>query len=173
MSTALVIRPATHGDVPAITEIYNHAVLHTTASYDLEPVTLAARRAWFDEKATGRWPVWVAQHGAGAVIAWATFGPFRAKPGYRFTAEHSVYVAPRAQGAGVGHALMTMLIASARQRGLHSLVGAVDADNAGSLAFHARLGFVPVAHFQQVGHKFGRWLDLVFVQLLLEEAGEG
>ncbi|MBZ9711960.1 GNAT family N-acetyltransferase [Deinococcus multiflagellatus] len=170
MRPAPEIRPATRADLPAITEIYNHAVRHTTASYDLEPVTLASRERWFDEKAAGSWPLWVAVRGA-EVIAWATYGPFRAKPGYRFTAEHSVYVALQAQGSGVGHALMTTLIADAQQRGLHSLVGAVDADNAGSLAFHARLGFAPVAHFRQVGHKFGRWLDLVFVQRLLVPEG--
>ncbi|WP_221088849.1 GNAT family N-acetyltransferase [Deinococcus aquaedulcis] len=170
MRPAPEIRPATRADLPAITEIYNHAVRHTTASYDVEPVTLTSRERWFDEKELGGWPLWVAVRGA-EVIAWATYGPFRAKPGYRFTAEHSVYVAPQAQGSGVGHALMTTLMADAQQRGLHSLVGAVDADNAGSLAFHARLGFAPVAHFRQVGHKFGRWLDLVFVQRLLVAEG--
>ena len=100
-------------------------------------------------------------------MGWATFGPFRAKPGYRFTAEHSVYVRDGLRGRGVGRALMLPLIAEARARGLHSLVGGVDAGNAGSLAFHERLGFERVAHFREVGHKFGRWLDLVFLQLPL------
>ncbi|MVN88867.1 GNAT family N-acetyltransferase [Deinococcus sp. HMF7620] len=166
MFTAPLVRPAFLRDVPAITAIYNHAVVHTTASYDLEPVTEASRLAWFEARQADGWPVWVAEQG-GQVVGWATFGPFRAKPGYRFTAEHSVYVAPDAQGQGAGRLLMTTLIAEARQRGLHSLIGGVDAENTSSLAFHARLGFVPVAHFRQVGRKFDRWLDLVFVQLLL------
>ena len=162
----VTVRAATRADLPAITDIYNHAVLHTTASYDLEPVTLASRQDWFDEKAARGWPVWVAVTGE-EVVGWATFGPFRAKPGYRFTAEHSVYVRDGLRGRGVGRALMLPLIAEARARGLHSLVGGVDAGNAGSLAFHERLGFERVAHFREVGHKFGRWLDLVFLQLPL------
>lgn len=164
------LRPATRGDVPAILGIYNHAVEHTTASYDLEPVDLDSRLAWFDDKRAEGWPVLVAAD-RGEVIGWATFGPFRVKLGYRFTAEHSVYVREDQRGAGVGRSLLLALIGDARSRGLHALVGGVDAENAASIAFHERLGFVRVAHFRQVGHKFGRWLDLVFLQLLLDGAG--
>ncbi|NTY02152.1 GNAT family N-acetyltransferase [Deinococcus sp. JMULE3] len=167
----VTVRAAARADVPAITDIYNHAVEHTTASYDLEPVTLESRLDWFDEKTAHGWPVWVAVSGE-EVVGWATFGPFRAKPGYRFTAEHSVYVRDGLRGQGVGGALMLPLIEEARARGLHSLIGGVDAENAGSLAFHERLGFTPVAHFRQVGHKFGRWLDLVFVQRLLNASSD-
>ncbi|THF88366.1 N-acetyltransferase [Deinococcus sp. KSM4-11] len=160
----LSIRAATRKDVPDILEIYNHAVLHTTASYDLEPVSLESRLAWFDHKVEAGWPVIVAQQGED-VTGWATYGPFREKPGYRFTAEHSVYVRDDCRGQGQGRALLLTLIDDACARGLHTLIGGVDADNTGSLAFHERLGFERVAHFRQVGHKFGRWLDLVFLQL--------
>lgn len=153
------VRPATRADVPAILEIYNHAVLHTTASYDLEPVSLESRLAWFDQRVRGGWPVLVTALD-GEVTGWATFGPFREKPGYRFTAEHSVYVRHDCRGQGLG-------------RALHSLVGGVDAGNAGSLAFHEGLGFRQVAHFREVGFKFGRWLDLVFLQLPLTGEGAG
>ncbi|GGL73581.1 phosphinothricin acetyltransferase [Deinococcus aerolatus] len=165
------VRPATRADVPAMLEIYNHAVLHTTASYDLEPVVLETRLAWFDHKQVAGWPVLVLEEPGEVtgdrVIGWATYGPFREKPGYAGTVEHSIYVREDRRGSGLGHLLMLALIADARARGFHVMVGGVDASNAGSLAFHARLGFVQVAEFRQVGRKFGRWLDLAFVQLLL------
>ncbi|GHF30660.1 phosphinothricin acetyltransferase [Deinococcus metalli] len=163
----VTVRLATRADVPAIVAIYNHAVLHTTASYDLEPVSVDSRLAWYDHKVADGWPVLVAEEG-GEITGWATYGPFREKPGYRFTAEHSVYVREDCRGRGVGRTLLRALIALARERGLRTLVGGVDADNAGSLAFHEGLGFARVAHFRHVGHKFGRWLDLVFLQLDLE-----
>lgn len=166
--TGVPVRAATRADVPAILEIYNHAVIHTTASYDLEPVSLESRLDWYDHKVQEGWPVLVSVNGDD-VTGWATFGSFREKPGYRYTAEHSVYVRHDCRGEGVGQALMAAVIAEARTRGLHTLIGGVDADNAGSLAFHEGLGFTRVAHFRQVGHKFGRWLDLVFLQLDLEQ----
>lgn len=169
--TVLQVRPAVRADVPAILAIYNHAVLHTTASYDLEPQALETRLAWFDARRQEGWLVLVAEQG-GSVVGWSTYGRFRDKPGYRHSVEHSVYVAPDVHGRGLGTALMRPLIEQARQDGHHVMIAGVDADNAGSLRFHERLGFVPVAHFRQVGHKFGRWLDLVFLQLTLEQPGE-
>jgi L-amino acid N-acyltransferase len=166
--TAAQVRPAVHADVPAILDIYNHAVLHTTASYDLEPQALETRLVWFDLRMQEGWPVLVAEVG-GRVVGWSTYGRFRDKPGYRHTVEHSVYIAPDVQATGLGTALMGPLIEQARQGGYHVMIAGVDADNVGSLRFHERLGFVQVAHFRQVGHKFGRWLDLVFLQLTLEQ----
>jgi len=168
---AAEVRSAKRADLPAILEIYNHAVEHTTASYDLEPQTLAARTAWFKARQAQGWPVLVAVQ-AGQVAGWGSYGTFRDKPSYRHSVEHSVYVAPGVQGGGLGTALMHPLIERARQDGHHVMLGAVDAENAGSLRFHERLGFERVAHFRQVGHKFGRWLDMVFLQLLLEHPPE-
>jgi phosphinothricin acetyltransferase len=165
------VRPALRTDVPAIWNIYNAAVLHTTASYDLEPVSLDSRLTWFDHKRQAGWPVLVAEL-RGEVVGWATFGSFREKAGYAGTIEHSVYVREDCQGRGLGRLLLSALIDEARRRGFHTMVGGVDAGNVGSLAFHERLGFVQVAHFREVGRKFGRWLDLVFVQLQLPEEGE-
>lgn len=161
-----MIRPATRADVPAILEIYNSAVLHTTASYDLAPVSLESRYEWYDHRAAGGWPVLVAEEG-GQVVGFSTFGPFREKAGYAATVEHSVYVREGLRGSGIGLALMHPLIAEAKRMGLHVMVGGIDADNAGSIAFHERLGFQQVAHMKQVGRKFDRWLDLVFMQLTL------
>lgn len=160
------IRPASHADVPTILEIYNDAVLHTTASYDLEPVSLESRLEWFDHKQRDGWPVLVAEKGD-AVVGFATFGPFREKAGYAGTVEHSVYISQNERGRGTGLLLMQALIPEARARGLHVMLGGIDADNAGSLRFHERLGFREVARMPQVGRKFDRWLDLVFMQLML------
>lgn len=102
------------------------------------------------------------------MLGFATFGPFRPKAGYDRTAEHSLYLAPQARGQGVGTTLMRIMIDDARARGLHTLIGCLDAQNAASIAFHQRLGFVETARLPQVGRKFDRWLDLVFVQLFLD-----
>jgi len=160
----VIPRAATRSDVPAITVIYNQAVALTTATYDLEPVSLANRLAWFDAKVAGGWPVLVADAG-GEIRGWGSFGPFREKAGYRYTVEHSVYIDESARGAGVGSALLQALVAQARDRGLHVMIGGVDADNAGSIAFHERHGFRVVGRLPQVGRKFDRWLDLVYLQL--------
>ena len=163
-----MLRPATRADVPAILSIYNEAVLNTTASYDLAPSSVESRLNWFDAREQKGQPVFVWDQ-AGEVLGWASYGPFREKAGYAYTAEHSVYVSPAAQGKGLGRALLGALIEHARAAGLHVLVGGLDADNAASLGLHAALGFERVAHFRQVGRKFGRWLDLVFVELRLDD----
>ncbi|WP_045234740.1 GNAT family N-acetyltransferase [Deinococcus pimensis] len=162
------VRDATREDLPAILEIYNDAVLHTTASYDDRPSTLDARLAWFDARRDQNLPVLVAES-ADEVLGWASYGPFRAWPGYRYTVEHSVYVSREARGRGVGGVLLAELVSRARAQDLHAMVGGVDAANEASLRLHARHGFERVAHFRQVGRKFGRWLDLVFVELLLDD----
>ncbi len=163
-----LIRPATREDVPAMLDIYNWAVLHTTASYDHAPVSLEDRLQWFDEKRAGGWPVLVAED-TGRVLGWSTYGPFRAKVGYRLSVEHSVYVALDVQGRGLGSALLAPLIELARTEGRHVMLAGVDAENALSLRFHERHGFRVVGRFSQVGHKFGRWLDLMFLELHLDD----
>ncbi len=161
------IRAATEEDLPAILEIYNDAVLHSTASYDLEPSTLEQRAAWLAARKRQGFPVLVAEVG-GAVAAFGTYGTFREKPGYRHTVEHTVYVAPGYRRHGLGRALVAELVELARAQGKHAMVGAVDAENEGSLRFHLAMGFVEVGRFREVGHKFGRWLDLIFVERLLD-----
>ena len=160
----LSIRPADPADLPAITHIYNEAGVGTTASYDLEPVSVDNRRAWFEQRTREGFPVVVAVLD-GRVIGYAAYGPFRDKAGYAYTVEHSVYVDRQARRSGVGRALMDELIGHARSHGVHVMVGVLDGDNAASIAFHRGLGFAEVARMPQLGRKFGRWLDVVMVQL--------
>jgi phosphinothricin acetyltransferase len=162
------IRPATPNDLPAILEIYNDAVLKTTASYDYEPRTLEQRAAWFDDHAKHNYPVFVAVSPAGRIVGWSSLSRFHDRAGYRFTSENSVYVAADQRGRGVGKLLMPPLIHSARQSGFHAIIGAIDAANEASIRLHASFGFERVGLFKQVGFKFGRWLDVVYMQLLLE-----
>jgi L-amino acid N-acyltransferase YncA len=101
-----------------------------------------------------------------------SYGPFRPWPGYRFTVEHSVYVARPYRGCGIGRSMVAALIEAARAQGMHAMIAGIDADNSASLRLHAALGFAQVAHFRQVGFKFGRWLDLICVELLLQPGAE-
>ena len=161
------VRPADYADLPGILEIYNEAVLNTTATYDEEPRTLEHRVAWFEEHAKNNYAVFVAQDDQGRIVGWSSLSQFHARAGYRFTAENSVYVAADQRGCGIGKRLLPPLIAAGRERGLHAILGAIDAENEASIRLHASFGFEKVAHLKQVGFKFGRWLDVVYMQLLL------
>ena len=161
------VRPATHADLPGILEIYNDAVLHTTATYDYEPRTLEHRTQWFEERQRDGYAVFVALEGGGRVVGWSALNPFHARVGYRFTTENSVYVAAPWRGKGVGKMLLAPLIDAAKVKGLHAIIAAIDADNAASIRLHARFGFEQVGHFKQTGFKFGRWLDLVYMERLV------
>jgi len=164
----MIVRAATDGDIIALTALYNDLGVATTACYDLRPATLGERRAWLDDHQTNGWPVLVADDN-GQVIGYAAYGAFRAKPGYRYTVEHTVYVAQDCQGCGVGRALMSYLIEHARAAGLHAMIGVVDAENTASVAFHESLGFQTVGTLPQVGRKFGLWLDSVYQVLILSK----
>ncbi|MBN9023643.1 MAG: N-acetyltransferase [Rhizobiales bacterium] len=161
-----IIRDATPDDLPAITAIYNDAVLHTTAIWNETVVDVENRRAWHDARIALGYPVLVAAVGD-AVIAYGTFGDFRAFDGYRHTVEHSVYVAADARRRGIASALVAALAGRAAALGKHVMVAGIAADNAGSIALHARLGFVETGRMPEVGRKFGRWLDLVLMQRML------
>ncbi|MFN8528831.1 MAG: N-acetyltransferase family protein [Anaerolineae bacterium] len=161
------IRLAQNSDLPAIVDIYNDAVLNTTASWDYEPTTLDQRMQWFRQHQDQGFPVLVAHDEMDCVIGWGALSKFREKIGYQFTVEHSVYVAAGSRGQGVGRAIVQALIGEARSLGKHVLIGGVEKSNEASLRLHRGLGFEEVAHFKQVGYKFGRWLDLVFLQKVL------
>ena len=161
-----VIRPAARTDLPAILAIYNDAVVNSTAIWNWSPVDLANREAWFDARAAQGYPILVADLGTGAV-AYASFGDWRPFDGYRHTVEHSVYVAGEARGIGLGLTLLDGLVEEARRLGKHVMLGGIDATNAASLALHRKAGFVETARMPQVGRKFDRWLDLVFMQRML------
>ena len=161
------VRPATDGDLPAIQDIYNHAVLHTTASYDYEPWDMRKRVDWFTDHVRNDYPVLVAENTTGRVVGWGSLSRFHARPGYRFTAEDSIYVAQDSRNCGIGKQLLAPLIDAARARQFHSIIGLIDAQNDISIRLHARFGFEKVAFLKQVGHKFDRWLDVVYMQLML------
>jgi L-amino acid N-acyltransferase YncA len=157
-------RAAEPRDLPALLAIYNQIVATSTAIYRDDPTNLEERAAWLAARQAAGYPVIVAERGA-EVLGFASYGEFRgAFPGYRFTVEHSVHIGEGARGLGVGATLMGHLTDLAREAGVHVMLGAVDADNSASLKFHEKLGFAPTGRLHEVGWKFGRWLDLVFVE---------
>ena len=162
----MFIRPATNTDVPAILDIYNEAVLNTTASYDYEPSTLEVRAAWFAAHAKAHLPVFVAEE-AGRVVGWSSLSEFRSRIGYRYTVEDSVYVAPDSRGCGIGKQLLAPLIDAGRAQGFRAVLAVIDAENDASIRLHTRFGFEQVGLLKQVGYKFDRWLDTVYLELLL------
>ncbi len=161
----MLIREASENDLPGILAIYNHVIAHTTAIYTETPAPLADREAWLKTRRAGGFPVLVADDGG--VIGFASFGDFRPWPGYAATVEHSVHVAAAARGRGVGSALVRRLIDEARTRRKHAMIGGIDGGNAASIALHRKLGFAEAGRLREVAQKFGRWLDLVFMQLML------
>jgi len=161
------VRLANYDDLPQILEIYNDAVLHTTASYDYQPRTMEHRVAWFEDHKKQNYPIYVAVIESGEVVGWSSLSRFHDRMGYRFTAEDSVYVAEPHRGKGVGKLLLKPLIDAARERDLHAIVGLIDAQNEPSIRLHAAFGFEKVAHLKQVGYKFDRWLDVVIMERLL------
>jgi L-amino acid N-acyltransferase len=162
------IREASETDAHGILRIYNDAVLHTTAIWNEQPSSLEQRLAWLAERKLSGLPVVVAAEGAD-VFGYASFGAFRPWDGYRHTVEHSVYVDGASRRRGVGQALVETLIARARAMDRHVMIAGIEATNEPSLQLHARLGFVHVGHLRSVGRKFDRWLDLIFMQLMLED----
>ena len=161
------IREAREADLPALLAIYNHVILNTTAVYTYQPQTMDARKAWYAEKLAAGYPVFVAEED-GKVIGFSSYGPFRAWPAYKYTIENSVYVTEEQRGKGVGKLLIKPLIDSAKAKSYHAVIAGIDSLNDSSIRLHASFGFVEVANFKQVGYKFGRWLDLTFMQLLLD-----
>ena len=160
------IRPAESDDLDRMLAIYNDAIINTTAVYSYEPRTSDLQRQWFESKQAQRLPVFVAHDGA-TVIGFGSFGPFRPWPAYQFTVENSLYVDATYRRKGAGTALLTALIDAAESAGYHVMVAGIDATNEASLALHRKAGFQPVAHFREVGWKFERWLDLVFMERML------
>ena len=162
----MLIRDAEEADLPGILAIYNDAVENTTAIWNEAAVDLDNRGTWLAERRQSGYPVLVAVED-GAVLGYASFGDWRAFDGYRYTVEHSVYVSRDTRGRGIGKALMIPLIERARQLDKHVMVAGIEAANEASLGLHRRLGFKQVGHLTEVGTKFGRWLDLAFLQLTL------
>jgi L-amino acid N-acyltransferase len=157
------IRDAGESDLPGLLAIYNDVIATSTAIYSDLPVTLEDRAQWWRARVAMGYPVLVATDESG-VLGFSTFGDFRTWPGYRFTVEHSVHVRSNCRGQGIGKELVKALFPRAAALGKHVMIAGVDAANAASIRFHERLGFQQSGLLREVGHKFDRWLDLVFLQ---------
>lgn len=162
----MIIREALEEDLPTILEIMNDAILNSTAIYAYDARTSEFINNWFKSKQRDGLPVIVAED-QDKTIAFGSFGTFRAWDAYKYSAEHSIYVAKNLRGRGVGGDLLQQLIKLAKKQGFHTLIAGIDANNEASLRLHSKFSFVEVGRFREVGYKFDRWLDLIFMQLLL------
>jgi L-amino acid N-acyltransferase len=151
----------------SILAIFNDAIVTSTALYDYQPRPPESMQPWFDAKVRGGFPVIGLEDADGTLLAFGSYGSFRAWPAYKYTVEHSVYVHHDHRGRGLGRVVLQALVAAAQARDVHCMIGGIDASNAASIALHERLGFRHVGTLTQVGFKFGRWLDLSFYQRLL------
>jgi phosphinothricin acetyltransferase len=163
----VIIREAVDADLDTILEIHNDAILNSTALWTDDPVDRRDRETWFLHQKNNDQPILVAEI-EGEVAGYASYGYWRAKYGYRFSVENSVYIAEKFQGQGVGKALMVELIQHAKDHGYHVMVADIEAGNAASIALHERLGFVLEGNVKELGFKFGRWLDLAILRLPLQ-----
>lgn len=161
------IRPAREADLPQILAIYNDAVLHTTAIWNDDLVDFENRRVWFQLRRDQGFPVLVAAENE-TVLGYASYGDFRAFQGYRLTVENLIYIASEARGKGIGGALLAALIEHAQGAKKHMMVAGITAENEASLRLHRRQGFVETGRMPELGIKFGRFLDLVFLQRRLD-----
>ena len=163
------IRPATEADIQDILEIYNEIVETTFAIYDERPSTLQERKAWFESRKAGGWPVLVAQD-ADRVAGFSSFGEWRNRWGYRYTVEHSVHVRAAQRGRGIGRALLEALFPLAAEAGKHTMIAHIDSLAVASVRLHARLGFESVGTFREVGRKADRWLSVITMQRMISAA---
>lgn len=162
------VRDASRKDIEGIMEIYNDAVSNTTAIWNEIEVDAANRLAWLEDRQRFGYPVLVAVDEEGIVFGYASFGDWRAWDGYRYTVEHSVYTHRDRRGLGVGTKLLSALIERARILGKHVMVAGIEAENVASIKLHQKLGFEYAGRVKEVGTKFGKWLDLAFLQLTLD-----
>lgn len=166
MKTSYVIRSAAESDLAAINDIYNHYVLHSTCTYQEEPESIRERRRWFRHHGD-KHPVIVAIAGR-QVVGWGSLSAFHARCSYRHTVENSVYVHPQHLRRGIGSLLLRDLIVRARRLGHRAIIAAIDGEQTASVVLHKRFDFEKVGRFKQVGIKFGRWLDVVYMELILD-----
>ena len=151
-----------------ILAIFNDAILNSTALYDYKARTQDSMALWFENKRKGNFPVLGVVGETGELLGFGSYGTFRAWPAYKYSVEHSIYVAAPHRGRGLGKLLLKEVINSAREQNYHVLIGGIDSENAASIQLHKSFGFEHVGTLRQVGFKFGRWLDLAFYQLVLE-----
>lgn len=165
MSSVQIVA-ATSADIPQILKIVNYYIENDTCIYDLEPRSLEKQIEWFENQTIQAYPVIIAKR-ENMIVGFASYSQFRPKVGYKFSMEHSVYVAKEEMGNGIGKLLLQSLIEIAKAKGVHTIIGGIDANNHGSIAFHEKFGFEVVGRMNEVGFKFGKWLDLVWMQKTL------
>ncbi len=161
------VRQANRQDLPQIMAILNHEILNHSNIYHYHERTLQEIEDWFLEKEKENHPILVAVENDD-IMGYATYGKFRNYSGYQFTIEHSIYVNPKFQKRGVGKKLLTELILVAKKQNYHVMIACIDAANQKSIHFHEKFDFIPSGNFKQVGYKFDKWLDIVFMQLMLK-----
>ena len=168
----IFVRPAEPRDIAAITRIYDHAVRHGTASFELEPPDEKEMTRRYESLVAGAYPYLVAELG-GVVEGYAYAGPHRARPAYYWTVEDSIYIAPQSHRRGIGRLLLDRLIAESEAGGFRQMIAVIgDSANAGSIELHRAAGFRMVGTFDNVGFKFGRWLDSVLMQRPLGQGAQ-
>jgi len=161
-----IVRNAETKDLASIREIMNDAVLNTTAIYDYHERSDVYVQHWFESLTQAGMPVLVCEVD-GLCVAYGCYAVFRPKDGYRFCVEHSIYVHKDYRGKGLGKMLLEKLIDTARQQNLHTMIAGIDAENVESITFHKKFGFAECGYLKEVGYKFDRWLDLVFMEKIL------
>jgi phosphinothricin acetyltransferase len=161
------IAECTFQQAPEILAIFNEAIANSTALYDYQPRTMANMEAWFDAKRHGKYPVIGAFADDGVLMGFASYGTFRAWPAYKYSVEHSVYVRKENRGHGLGKLLLGEIIEAAQKQEYHTIIGVIDSANQTSIHLHQSAGFSQCASIKQAGYKFGRWLDVVYYQLIL------
>lgn len=161
------IRPYKETDTQAILEVINFNILNSTALYDYNIRTLEQQTEMLKEKVDRNFPVIVAVLDK-KVVGFGYYSDFRFREAYKYTVEHSVYVNKDFQGMKIGHLLMEKLIEMARKQKLHTMIAVIDSENQSSVKFHEKYGFKTVGIIKESGYKFDRWLDSVFMQLILE-----
>jgi len=152
--------------LPQMLDIYNEIIANTTAVFQYDPHTLDMRKEWFAQKQKEGFPVFVAKEND-EVLGFCTIGAFRNWQAYKYSVENSVYVRADQRGKGIGKLLLLATIDAAKEMKMRTIIAGIDSSNETSIALHKQFGFVEVAYFKEVGYKFGRWLDLKFLQLIV------
>ena len=162
------LRPCTEQQLPEILDIYNDAILNSTALYDYKIRTIEMMHAWYAVKLKGNYPVIGAFDQNNGLLGFSTYGMFRVQPAYKYTVEHSVYVRSDKRGLGTGKILLKEIIKKAAEQDYHNLIGVIDASNTKSIKLHENEGFILTGILKEVGYKFDKWLDAAFYQLTLK-----
>lgn len=168
MSSSLLIRAATISDLPDILYIINHAIDTSTSDYRYDTISITDLHRWYEERKTNNEPVFVAIIDE-IVVGYASYCPFRKRIGFQYSVEHSIYCHHNYQGKGIGKLLMKELIITAKKQKIHTMVACIDSDNVNSISFHEKEGFIHVGKMKEVGYKFGRYLDITLMQLMLSK----